>query len=694
MPLKSMPLSKQVSLAGASLTAAIILILVGTVAWLGSREAMRAAEHTIATQAESLRRSIDIAYALSSESATKLADVFESRFRGNLVVDEAQTVTLGDKNLPQILLNNQPITGQYSLVDAFTASTGGVATVFIKVGDDYIRASTSLKKDDGSRAVGTALDRKHPGFAAVSEGRTYIGDAVLFGKRYMTKYLPIRSSDNKHDLILFVGFDMSNLFQQLQDTVLATRVGASGVPYVVLTEGSRAGEVLIHKSLKAAEFKELVAKNPDLQALMSTVSASPSGLVSLNWQSPVSTDPVNEVAAFNKSKVWPGAVVVAPALKSEVFGHIFKLSMALILVGLIACLATSLALLWISRRITSPTKTLTSLALRLGNGDMTARAPDELTNGTLPTRNELTLLARGMNRMADSMEQALSAVKTNTERVQSASGNLVQTSHELSQGAARESDAASGMAAAVEEMSSSIARVGDSATDAKAVSQKARHLADDGLGAIHSATQQMHHISDHVQNTAQVIAQLGEQSREISAIAQIIKGIAEQTNLLALNAAIEAARAGEQGRGFSVVADEVRKLAERTRKSTDDIHGMIQAIQNSSEVAVNNMELAVNSVQKGVDLVDKAGNAMTQITQDSSAVAMAVEDIHAALIEQNQASGNIGKQVDIVAHLSDNNLHMAQKAREAVEGLQSVATDLNGILQRFQVNGPRQQTEA
>jgi len=639
----------------------------------------------ISTQNTALVKQLEIAYDLSKESTKRLADLFQSWFAGeSLRIDPNQTTKLGDKLAPAVYLGNNSLTGNFQLVDQFAQSTGGVATIFAKTGEDFIRVSTSLKKENGDRAIGTFLDPKGAAYQTVIKGETYTGEAKLFGKYYMTQYVPVKSASGQFDVVLFVGFHIDALFAELSKSVLAGRVGETGVPFVLRTKGTKAGETFIHQSLQGDQWLKLAADSADLQAFLSDLTQNEAGIRELNWRTSEGQQR-DEIAAYEATPAWGGVSVVSAVAKTEVYASVYKVITLLVISGLLAAVVMSVALSAIAGKLTGPSKILTQLALRLGNGDLTARASDTICNTGKDSKNEMSLLARSMNRMADSMEGAVSAVKQNTHRVQDASEQLVQSSNELENGAAQESDAASGMASAVEEMSSSIASVGESASHTREVSAKAKQLVDDGLGAITSATVQMNKISQSVESTSEVIAQLGDQSRQISEIALIIKGIAEQTNLLALNAAIEAARAGEQGRGFSVVADEVRKLAERTRQSTDSIHGMIEGIQQSSEVAVKNMGDAVESVRMGVNLVEKAGHAMHQITHESQAVAGAIQNINDALSQQKQASNSISGQVEVVAELSERNLSVARQAAHAVSGLKGIASDLTSVVNKFQV---------
>ena len=95
--------------------------------------------------------------------------------------------------------------------DRFTSITdGSVATIFEKKGEDFLRIATSLKKEDGTRAVGTTLDRNHPAYPLLLKGETYIGKATLFGKDYMTKYVPVKDGSGNVIGVYFIGYDITN----------------------------------------------------------------------------------------------------------------------------------------------------------------------------------------------------------------------------------------------------------------------------------------------------------------------------------------------------------------------------------------------------------------------------------------------------------------------------------------------------
>ena len=81
-----------------------------------------------------------------------------------------------------------------SIVDAVVKKDGGAATLFAKNGDQFVRVASTVKKEDGTSAVGTALDPKSPAFAKLGAGEPYYGDATVFGKAYDAGYEPIKGA--------------------------------------------------------------------------------------------------------------------------------------------------------------------------------------------------------------------------------------------------------------------------------------------------------------------------------------------------------------------------------------------------------------------------------------------------------------------------------------------------------------------
>lgn len=127
-----------------------------------------------------------------------------SHFPGEFTLGPADEAAM-----PRLSCGGAPLNGDYRQLDSFTESTGVTATLFAARGDDFVRISTSVRKQDGQRAVGTALDRSHPGYGELRAGRAYSGYATLFGKQYMTHYEPLTDRSGRMVGVLYVGLDVS-----------------------------------------------------------------------------------------------------------------------------------------------------------------------------------------------------------------------------------------------------------------------------------------------------------------------------------------------------------------------------------------------------------------------------------------------------------------------------------------------------
>jgi hypothetical protein len=110
------------------------------------------------------------------------------------------------KQVPAIYFGASKTNNNFDLVDEVQKEKGGTATIFVKSGNDFVRVATNVKKDDGSRAIGTVLDPKGKAFAAISKGESFYGEVPILGKPYVTGYEPIRDAKNQIIGVYYVGY--------------------------------------------------------------------------------------------------------------------------------------------------------------------------------------------------------------------------------------------------------------------------------------------------------------------------------------------------------------------------------------------------------------------------------------------------------------------------------------------------------
>lgn len=89
-------------------------------------------------------------------------------------------------------------------VDEVKKKVGGTATLFVKEGDEFVRITTNVLKDDGTRAVGTTLAR-NKAYEANMKGEEFCGDVEILGSPYSTCYYPVKA-DGKVIGIYYFGY--------------------------------------------------------------------------------------------------------------------------------------------------------------------------------------------------------------------------------------------------------------------------------------------------------------------------------------------------------------------------------------------------------------------------------------------------------------------------------------------------------
>jgi methyl-accepting chemotaxis protein len=349
-------------------------------------------------------------------------------------------------------------------------------------------------------------------------------------------------------------------------------------------------------------------------------------------------------------------------------------------VSTLAALAAGMMVaIFLSRNITSATKSVLRQAEAIAAGDLTR---DDLE---LRSQDELGDLTTAINKMSGNLKRMIQAITENSMQVASASEELSSSATLQAEGAENQKDQAAQVATAMQEMSSTVQQVSDNCTRADEASRRAAQTAREGGVVVEKSLIQMRSIAESVSGTAKQIQELSRSSDQIGRIAAVINGIADQTNLLALNAAIEAARAGEQGRGFAVVADEVRKLAERTAAATKEIAGMIKTIQDGTRAAVKAMQSGSRQAEEGVTSTGRAGESLQQIIKMSEEVGSMITHIATSATEQSAATIEINQSMDKIAGLVRESAVSAQQSAKACQDLTELALTQQKMVGNFKL---------
>ena len=641
------------ALVGAILTALVLTITLTTSAILESR-----AVGSVVNELRSVVNMVDVFHRGASHQVDSYGRIFAAAFDGEFALVPEATVEIDGQAVPELKSGAMTLNLDFAVPDAFTRQTGGNATVFVASGADFVRVSTSVKKENGERDVGSVLDQASPAYAALRAGKTYAGLATVSGKAAMVRYEPLRDAAGNVIGALYVDIDIAGELANLKEKISAIKIGDTGYFYVMNgAPGKGLGDVLIHPTQEGTNL--LGVRDANGREFMRTMLDNKNGVFEYEWKNPGERAPRAKVSAYATFEGW-NWVIAGGTYMDEITTEATDLRNRIILFGL-AALALFAALLYalVRATVTRPLAQARDAALQIAKGDLTVN----IHSGR---RDEIGLLVEAMNGISRNLSAVVGQVREGAEQIATASEQISSGNLDLCTRTERQAAGLADTASSMDQLTATVRQNADNARQANQLALTASAVAEKGGTMVSQVIDTMDSIN--------------QSSRKISDIIGVIDSIAFQTNILALNAAVEAARAGDQGRGFAVVASEVRSLAQRSAEAAKEIKTLITASSDQVDV--------------GSKLVQEAGATMNEVLDSVARVTTIMAEISAASAEQSSGIEHVNQSIGAMDQSTQQNAALVEEASAAATAMQEQAINLARAVRLFKLDQEQEHASA
>ncbi len=570
----------------------------------------------------------------------------EGKMRQETLVNQITGDTT-TREIPHLQVGVLYINGYYDIVDNIEAISGSSATIFQLVDDKLLRISTTVKKLDGQRAIGTYIPSDSPVYKAIMQGETFRGKAYVVNNWYLTAYTPLRDMDDEIVGAIYVGQVMLN--SQVKDFISKTQIGPG---YFFVYEDS--GKILIHPTLdEKTNLYELLPQFKDFKE----------GFIRYDWKG-------DEKATYVKNlEAWGVYLAVGLNRDDILKGLDVTMLRNNLLVGLLVIAAGILVTIFLVRSINKPLKELATKSVRVGDGDYTINFASENKDAIGQLTNSLGIMVAKSKDMLQDIIISSQALAAASQQLADISEHMVTNADattaiadQAAVNAGEVSDNMDSVSAAMEESTVNLDMI---ASASEEMGNTIREIAENSSRARLTTEQAV--IS--AKKSHEGVQELGEAARSIGTVTETITEISEQTNLLALNATIEAARAGEAGKGFAVVANEIKELAKETAAATSKIKAAIDEIQKQTGTTVKDIETITTVISDVNDIVTTIVTAVEEQSITTNEIVSNVTQASTGIMEINH---NVANSSQMTTMMSENVGQVKARSIEVKENSQQI----------------------
>jgi hypothetical protein len=238
-----------------------------------------------------------------------------------------------------------------------------------------------------------------------------------------------------------------------------------------------------------------------------------------------------------------------------------------------------------------------------------------------------------------------------------------------------------------EELVATAKVIDGNAKDVEGISEQTFAACDEGNVQVSESLRAMMDLKTRIEEIAKRMLDLGESSKKIGGVVDIIDEVSDQTNLLALNASIEAVAAGQAGLRFAVVAGEVRRLADSTMDATRHIRGLIRDIQQSTNLTITSIEEMTGTAEKTFTQVDRLAYFFNTILDFSKKEVLSAKEIKVSTQHQTTALEQMSTAISEVTDAVNEVVKGSEGIENLIGDIDEKINELNQVVGRISLTG-------